>query len=109
MSMPLWVTYDAYAPACSDCIGTSINGPSSLRILQGLRRLFPTRWNELRNVGPTGSRFDHHQPDPKGRVLMGPATGRAVDQPRGSLYVASDIPTGELFIQAEGLLRRHSS
>ena len=45
---------------------------------------FPTLWNAFRHFGPTAARFDHQEPDARGR-------GRI--QTRGILYAATDIPT----------------
>jgi RES domain-containing protein len=44
----------------------------------------PTQWNALRFFGPTDARFDHHLPDD---------SGNGQEQPRGILYLASDVPT----------------
>ncbi|WP_407351412.1 hypothetical protein [Luteimonas sp. R10] len=44
----------------------------------------PTKWNELRYWGPTGSRFDHHLPN---------AAGKAEQQERGVLYAAKAVQT----------------
>ncbi len=44
----------------------------------------PALWNTFRYFGPTGARFDHQERDVK---------GRAFEQDRGILYLASDIPT----------------
>jgi len=43
-----------------------------------------TLWNAFRYFGPTGARFDHQERDVR---------GRACEQERGILYLASDIPT----------------
>lgn len=57
----------------------------------------PVTWNELRSFGPTGSRFDHHPPDPPPRV-----------HPKlGILYAAAAPPTvfAEYF-QSTGIINR---
>lgn len=56
---------------------------------------FPSRWDELRTFGPTGSRFDHHLPPPS-------------VQDRGILYAAKHGPTciAEVFQDTRTIDRR---
>lgn len=56
---------------------------------------FPSRWDELRTFGPTGSRFDHHLPPPS-------------VQDRGILYAARHGPTciAEVFQDTRTIDRR---
>ena len=75
----------------------------SLRVVGGIRlhRIyerggnFPTLWNAFRHVGPL-SRFDHHL-----------GLGSDAAEPRGTLYVAADIPTAVAeFFQATRQINR---
>ena len=45
---------------------------------------YASTWNSLRYFGPTGARFDHHEPD---------AAGQPFIQERGIIYLARDVPT----------------
>ena len=56
-------------------------------------------WKSMRYFGPTGARFDHHEPDDSGQPFV---------QERGIIYLACDIPTAlaEVF-QAGRLVDRH--
>lgn len=51
---------------------------------------YPTRWNEFRHYGPTGPRFDHHLPDPRGGPVL---------QARSIVYcaVSADTCLAEVF------------
>ena len=62
---------------------------------------YASTWNSLRYFGPTGARFDHHERDD---------SGRPVDQERGIIYLARDVPTALAEVFQAGRLvdrRRH--
>ena len=60
----------------------------------------PTLWNALRYFGPTGARFDHHEPDADGEARM---------QERGVAYCAVSAMTciAEVFQGPPRLIQRH--
>lgn len=61
----------------------------------------PVLWDAFRYHGPTSARFDHHEPDPRGKPF---------DQTRGVIYFAGDGPTAlaETF-QEKRVVNRHAA